>query len=194
MIVAHQQPLTSPISYASTADHSFSDSVFCSNGAKETTEQEQGWNSPIEDELLTISLSMGIQGTCHEEPWISNKTTAQLECATVTPFPLVTTYDGSQILTNTMNTVTSPTEINHQEGNMDPTKISDDTLAINGKGNEVQLKGGRLVWYLSSNTSWTNLQENEVTQNTNQMLVQYNIDGMIEQETTSLLFPISPLF
>jgi hypothetical protein len=41
MIVAHQQPLTSTIAYAST-DHSFSDSVFCSNRAKETTE-EQGW-------------------------------------------------------------------------------------------------------------------------------------------------------
>jgi hypothetical protein len=35
--------------------------------------------------------------------------------------------------------------------------------------------------------SWTNIQEDEVAQNNNQMLVQsYNLDDMIEQETTVL--------
>jgi hypothetical protein len=77
-----------------------------SNRVKETTE-EQGWNSSIEDEL--ILLSMGIQGTGHEEPCISNKTTTKHECATPASFPLMATYDASQILSKTMNAVTAPT-------------------------------------------------------------------------------------
>jgi hypothetical protein len=47
-----------------------------------------------------------------------------------------------------MNTVTALTEINHQEANIDPTKISDDTFASIGKVSTIEKRRISVVSWL----------------------------------------------